>query len=154
MQESLHTVDLGTVKLVYVEEGQGNPLVFCHGIPTDYRAWNSQVEFFSASYKTIAYSRRLAYPNQNPENYSESTIENNASDLGALIKSIGLTSINLVGHSYGGFVAAWFALKNPKVVSSLILVEPAVSTILVKDRKNKAEILSLFLSSPSTALSA
>ncbi len=40
------------------------------------------------------------------------------------------------------------------MVSSLVLVEPAVSTILVKDRKNKAQILSLLLRNPSTALSA
>src|SRR5438309_2295609 len=45
----LRIADLGQVKLAYVEAGSGEPVVFVHGIPTDYRAWNSQIVPFSAA---------------------------------------------------------------------------------------------------------
>ena len=50
----LRIADLGQVKLAYVEAGSGEPVVFVHGIPTDYRAWNSQIGPFSGKYHVIA----------------------------------------------------------------------------------------------------
>src|SRR5437870_9910231 len=77
----LRIADLGQVKLAYVEAGSGEPVVFVHGIPTDYRAWNSQIGPFSGKNHVIAYSRRLAQPNQNAMDYEKSTVENNSADL-------------------------------------------------------------------------
>src|SRR5437762_11632919 len=77
----LRIADLGQVKLAYVEAGSGEPVVFVHGISTDYRAWNSQIGPFSGKYHVIAYSRRLAQPNQYPLDYEQSTIGINPADL-------------------------------------------------------------------------
>jgi pimeloyl-ACP methyl ester carboxylesterase len=101
----------------------------------------------------IAYSRRLAQPNQNSLDYEKSTIENNSADLVGLIKVLGIAPVHLVGHSYGGFASAYCALTNPQLVRTLTLIEPAVSTILLKNLKSKSEFLGLFLSHPSTAIS-
>ncbi len=150
----MQTIEVGELRLAYAEAGVGQPIVFVHGIPTDYRAWNAQIETFSNKYRVITYSRRLAKPNENEENYDESTIENNSADLVALIKGLGVSPVHLVGHSYGGFTAAYCASKNPELIRTLTLIDPAVSTILVKDRKNPLQFLWLLLSSPSTAISA
>src|SRR5712692_626769 len=145
---------VGETKLAYMDAGSGQPVVFVHGIPTDYRAWNAQVEPFSRKYHMIAYSRRLARPNQNRENYGASTIENNATDLIGLVEHLNISPVHLVGHSYGGFIAAYCAATHPELIRTLVLVEPAVSTILLKDRKNPIQLLSLLLRSPLTAISA
>src|SRR5207245_9563889 len=87
----LRSADLGQVKLAYVEAGSGEPVVFVHGIPTDYRAWNSQIGPFSGKYHVIAYSRRLAEPNQNAMDYEKSTIESNSADLVRLIEELGIS---------------------------------------------------------------
>jgi len=147
-------VDIAGVNLFYVEKGAGQPVVFVHGIPTDYRAWSSQLEVISAQFRVVAYSRRYAKPNKREGDLSDSTIENNASDLIGLIKELGVAPVHLIGHSYGGFIAAYCASKNPEVVRTLTLVDPAVSTLLVQDPKNPIQFLSLLLRSPSTALSA
>ena len=42
-------------------------------------------------------------------------------DLEALRKALKLEKINILGHSFGGFVAQIYALKYPNVVSRLIL---------------------------------
>jgi pimeloyl-ACP methyl ester carboxylesterase len=147
-------VDNFGVNLFYVEKGTGQPVVFVHGIPTDYRAWNSQLDVFSDHYRAIAYSRRYAQPNKREGDISDSTVENNAADLVGLTKSLGAGPIHLVGHSYGGFIAAYCASKNPELVKTLTLVDPAVSTLLVRDPKNPIQFLSLLVRSPSTAVSA
>jgi non-heme chloroperoxidase len=146
--------DVGGVSLYYEEKGSGEPIVFCHGIPTDFRAWSLQTEFFSKSYRAIAYSRRYASPNTRTGDLSDSTIEANAIDLKGFIESLGARPVHLVGHSYGGFTAAYLAADHPDLIRSLVLVEPAIATFLVQDATNSGQLLSLLFRSPSVALSA
>ncbi len=150
----LRTVRVGEIGLAYREAGQGQPVVLVHGIPTDYRAWDAQIGPFSAKYHVIVYSRRLANPNHNQEDYPGSTVEHNSADLVGLIQQLGVSPVHLVGHSYGGFTAAYCAATNPDLIRTLTLVEPSVSTILLTNRKSIAQLFSLLLRSPSTALSA
>ena len=148
------SLDVDGVSLYYERTGNGEPVVFCHGIPTDYRAWGSQVDSFSKSFTTIAYSRRYAAPNHRAGDVTDSTIGNNAADLKGLIESLGLPSVHLVGHSYGGFVAAFLAADHPELVRTLVLVEPAIATLLVEDPNSSGQMLSLLIHSPGVALSA
>jgi pimeloyl-ACP methyl ester carboxylesterase len=147
-------MDVGGVNLHYEESGAGLPMVFCHGIPTDGRAWTSQVGPFSKDRRVITYSRRYAHPNSREGDVSDSTVENNASDLRGLIEHLGAGPVDLVGHSYGGFIAAYLAAEHPELIRSLVLVEPAISTLLVEDAGSQGQMLSLLLRSPSVALSA
>src|SRR2546426_8968063 len=118
----LRIADIGRVKLAYVEAGSGEPVVFVHGIPTDYRAWNSQIGPFSGKYHVIAYSRRLAQPNQNTMDYEKSTIENNSADLVGFIEELGISPVHLVGHSYGGVALAVCASTSPPLILALTLI--------------------------------
>src|SRR5712692_3611038 len=151
---AVRNADVGHVKLAYVEAGNGEPVVFVHGIPTDYRAWSSQTEAFSSRYHMIAYSRRLAQPNRNGMDYESSTVENNSADLVGLIDKLGISPVHLVGHSYGGFAAAYCASTNPGLIRTLTLIEPAVSTMLLKNLKSRSEFIGLLFAHPSIAISA
>src|SRR2546428_12725840 len=132
---ALRNADVGQVKLAYVEAGLGEPGVFVHGIPTDYRAWNGQIGPFSSRYHVIAYSRRLAQPNQNTLDYEKSTIENNSADLVGLIEELGISPVHLVGHSYGGFASAFFGLRKTETIHTLTLNLPPISTTLLLNQK-------------------
>ncbi|HYB04439.1 MAG TPA: hypothetical protein VED17_08255, partial [Nitrososphaerales archaeon] len=61
----MQSINLENVALSFEERGSGNPVVMVHGIPTDYRAWQDQLNDFSASFRAIAISRRHAYPYKN-----------------------------------------------------------------------------------------
>lgn len=150
----LPVADSDGVSLYYEVQGAGDPVIFCHGIPTDYRAWKNQLEVFSKSFKAISYSRRYASPNDRKGDVIDSTVENNAADLKGLIEKLGVGSVHLVGHSYGGFISAYLAANHPDLIRSLVLVEPAISTLLVEDEDSPLQMLSLLLRSPSVALSA
>src|SRR5437867_2321551 len=154
MREAIPSLELNGVNLFYAEKGAGEPVVFVHGIPTDYRAWDSQLDSFSEHYRAIAYGRRYAYPNAREGDLLDSTVENNAIDLMGLLEKLRATPAHIVGHSYGGFISLYVAAHHPEMVRSFVLVEPAVSTLLVKNPKNILEFLLLFLRSPSVALSA
>jgi non-heme chloroperoxidase len=150
----MQTVEVNGVRLAYMETGKGPDMVLVHGIPTDHRAWDAQIGAFSEKNRVIAYSRRYAKPNTNNGSLKQSTIESNAQDLQGLIEETASPPINLVGHSYGGFIAAYLAATRPSLVQKLILIEPGITTLLVKDPESRADALSLLLRSPSTALAA
>ena len=148
------SIDVDGVSLYYELAGNGEPVVFSHGIPTDYRAWSAQVEAFSKSYSTVTYSRRYAAPNHRDGDVTDSTVAANAADLKGLIEKLGIAPVHLVGHSYGGFVAAYLAADHPDLVRTLVLVEPAIATLLVEDPNNSGQMFALLLGSPGVAFSA
>ena len=150
----MKTVESNGVSLSYSENGTGAGLVLVHGIPTDYRAWDAQIAPFSKRNHVVAYSRRLAQPNNNTGSFIDSTIETNAADLESLIQKTTSPPVNLVGHSYGGFIAAYLASTRPQLIKKLVLIEPGVTTLLVKDPKSRGQALSLLFRSPSVALAA
>jgi len=147
------SVDANGIKLSFVEKGTGPPVILIHGIPTDYRAWENQMNTLPKSFRVLSYSRRCAYPNQNKD-YEKSTIENNAEDLSRFKNAKEAKPAHLIGHSYGAFVALYYAHNFPETVRSLVLIEPYVPSLIVKDPQNRGEILSLLLTKPSVALAA
>jgi pimeloyl-ACP methyl ester carboxylesterase len=146
-------VEVGGVSLYYEETGSGQPVVFVHGIPTDCRAWGAQVDHFSNGRRMIAVSRRYAAPNVREGDVSDSTVQNNAADLKGFIEKVAKGPVDLVGHSYGGFISAFLAADHPDLVRNLVLVEPAISTLLVADQTSSTQSLGLLFRSPSVALS-
>jgi len=148
------TIDVKGVSLYWEEQGAGDLVLFVHGIPTDYRAWNGQLPALSAKYRLITFSRRYAYPNPRAGDLHDSTIEQNAEDLEGVISQLGLAPVHLVGHSYGGFISAYLAHRRPELLRSLVLVEPAIASLLLKDPRSFGQRLGLLFRHPKVALSA
>jgi len=135
------------VSLFYEEKGTGAPVVFVHGTISDPRAWNAQVDALSSKYHTVVYSRRYAHPNARQGDLMDSTVQNNAADLEALLRQLGVAPAHIVGHSYGGHIAAFLALEHPELLKSLTLVNAAVATLVAKDT-GVVSTLSILFRSP------
>ena len=132
------------VELHYVEQGQGEPLIFLHGGSGDYRAWEPQLKVFSPNYRAISYSRRYSYPNQNSVLAKNHSAYVEADDLAALIHKLKLGSVHLVGASYGAFTALALALKRPELVRTLVLAEPPVHQS-IRDTPNGEAVYQEFM---------
>ena len=113
-----------------LEEGEGEPLVFVHGALGDYRTWEPQIAALAGEYRAISYSRRYHWESTAPGDGTDYSYPLHAEDLTALIKSLAAGPLHLVGHSYGGFVAAMVAQQQPELVHTLVLVEPATFGLL------------------------
>ena len=115
------------VALHYIERGNGQPIIFVHGLLDDYSSWRLQVEGFARNdYRAIAYSRRHNYPNKNliRPNHSASL---EADDLAAFIRKLDLKKTHVVGFSYGAYTALFLALKYPDLVQTVTLAEPPIA---------------------------
>ena len=136
---SLKIAAVNGVELHYFQSGSGVPVVLIHGGLGDYREWNAQIGPFSKHYRVLDYSRRYNYPNDNPERPDHSAIVE-ARDLVALLDVLKLERVHLVGYSYGGLTALFFATQHPERLRSLTLAEPAIMTWLPEIPGGQAEL--------------
>jgi 3-oxoadipate enol-lactonase len=108
--------------LYYEVAGTGSPIVFIHAAIADRRMWNREFEVYAKDGTTVRYDVR-GLGRSPPASTSYSDVE----DLGALLEHLRIPSATIVGCSNGGRIALDFALENPGMVRSLLLVAPGVS---------------------------
>ena len=129
--DEIKRVSIDGYELAYVEQGQGEPVIFVHGGLQDYRMWSEQLPKFAAHYCAIAYSRRNNYPNVvSPEGVPDSAADVHGDDLAAFAHALGFSKIRVVAHSSGAHAALFFAVTHPDMVVSLALNEPPALGIL------------------------
>lgn len=103
--------------------GQGQPLVLLHGLFGSADNWGSIAKHFSQHYQVISVDLR----NHGRSPHSDSqTYPDMADDLLAVLDTLGLSQVHLLGHSLGGKVAMQFATQYPDRVSKLIVVDMAM----------------------------
>jgi non-heme chloroperoxidase len=144
--------DINGTRLEVIEQGTGEPVVFVHRSASDYRTWTSQLEDVGNRYRAIAYSRRYHWPNHGIPTDADYSMEEHVDDLRALLRSLDVGAVHLVGHSYGAFVALLVAMREPRRVRTLVLPEPPVITLFVSNKTRPAEILRLLFGRPRTAI--
>ena len=113
-EPAIQTAYIGSgIVLHYVDQGKGTSVIFVHGSLSDGGYWADQISPFSEHYRAIAYSRRYNYPNTNPARAGYSAVVD-AEDLAALIRTLHLGKVVVVGHSYGALtVCSWRSnMKN------------------------------------------
>ena len=110
----------------YIEKGKGPPLIFVHGSLLDFRYWLGDVDALADDFRAIALSRRYHWPNSQPTKPGTFTYRaaDQTEDVIAFLDAFACGPAHLVGHSYGGYIAARLACLRPDLLRSLVLVEP------------------------------
>lgn len=144
LAQDLKRIAVDGYELAYVEQGQGEPVIFVHGGLQDYRMWSEQLPKFALHYRAIAYSRRNNYPNVvSPEGTPDGAADVHGEDLAGFAHALGLSKIRVVAHSSGAHAALFFAAKHPDMVVSLAVNEPPALGML-NGLPNSADILKEF----------
>lgn len=107
---------LNGTEFYYETAGSGHPLVLVHAGICDSRMWDDQFARFAHHYQVVRYDLR-GY-GQTPAVAGPFAHHD---DLYALLQSLGIGRIHLLGCSMGGSVCLDFALAYPTLVETLIL---------------------------------
>lgn len=153
-QESAPSVEVNGASLAYREVGEGEPVVLVHGMSSDMRTWEHFLPRIGGEHRAIAYSRRYAWPNAPIPERAKDPMLRHVDDLVAFLEAVRAKPAHLVGHSWGGFVCLLAAIRYPEAVKRLVLMEPAVFTLLVSTPPRPAELLRLLLRRPGAGLAA
>jgi pimeloyl-ACP methyl ester carboxylesterase len=95
------------------------PLVLIAGLGYDMWMWHKMIPGLAEHFQVVAFDNRGVGQTDKPAGpYTARLL---ADDTAALIKALGFQSVNLLGHSMGGFVAQALALDYPELLDKLIL---------------------------------
>jgi len=129
-------------QLYYEIMGSGEPVVILHGGPgLDHTYLLPQFEALSKHYKLILYDQRSSGKSTGVVDSIHITPQQFVEDLEAVRKYFNLDKMNLIGHSWGGFLAMEYAIKYPERIKTLILVSSlgANSDCIAPFMKNREE---------------
>jgi len=130
---ALKQASVNGVDLVYLEQGQGAPVVFVHGAFMDHRAWEAQREAVAQRHRYIALTQRYFGTAPWPDSGEKFSLATHADDLAVFIRELKAGPVRVVGWSYGGAIALALAVQHPELVKSLFLHEPAGIASFVTD---------------------
>jgi pimeloyl-ACP methyl ester carboxylesterase len=100
------------VTLDYAESGnpQGPVVVFVHGYLDSRRIWDPALPHLPKSYRLIFVSQRRSGDADKPQTGFTQT--DYVKDLEAFLDTLGIRQATVVGHSMGGLIAHYFAVRN------------------------------------------
>src|SRR5215469_4035837 len=114
--------DVNGIRLHYLAAGEGHdPVVLLHGFAETSHMWRPLIAELSGRHTVIAPDLRGFGQSSAPsDGYTKAAL---AQDIHALVKSLKLDRIRLVGHDIGLMVAYAFAAQFPQDVDRLVLME-------------------------------
>lgn len=128
------TVADGT-QIYYKDWGVGQPVVFSHGWPLNSDSWESQMVFLASNgYRCIAHDRRGH--GRSSQCWSHNDMDTYADDLAALIETLDLKDVVLIGFSAGGGeIARYIGRHGTQRVVKAALIS-AVPPLMLKTEAN------------------
>lgn len=105
----------------YIDEGAGDVILFVHGTPTWSFEWRDAIRHLSRHHRCIAADHLGFGLSSRPTDF-EYTPESHSRVLREFVERLGLASITLVVHDFGGPIALPLALETPGLVRKLVVL--------------------------------
>jgi haloalkane dehalogenase len=117
----------GGVRLHYLDEGRGEPVVLLHGNPTWSFFYRNLVAGLSETYRAIVPDHVGCGPSDKPDDrHYEYSLRRRVQDLETLLEHLGLRDgLTLVLHDWGGMIGMAYAHRHPERVRRLVVFNTA-----------------------------
>ena len=120
-------IDINGIKLFTKTVGSGIPLLIIHGGPGlshDYLE-PQLIDLLAKDYKLIFFDQRASGRSFGVEDTARITMAQFVEDIESIRKYFAIDKINVLGHSFGGLLAMYYATTYPNSIDKLILLDSA-----------------------------
>ncbi|MEM9265152.1 MAG: alpha/beta hydrolase [Cyanobacteria bacterium P01_F01_bin.13] len=117
------TISANQIELSYLDwQTEGEPVLLLHGLADHALGWSAAGERLAANYHPVAVDMRGHGESSKPDSgYDFDTVMH---DLVQLMEHLGWPAAHIVGHSWSGKVATYWATRQPEKFLSMVLVDP------------------------------
>ncbi|PIA61300.1 hypothetical protein AQUCO_00300676v1 [Aquilegia coerulea] len=114
-------VKVNGINMHVAEKGEGPVVLFIHGFPELWYSWRHQIVAIAAhGYKAVAPDLRGYGDTDAPTSIDSYTCFHIVGDLVALIDTLGVDQVFVVGHDWGAMIAWYLCLFRPDLVKALV----------------------------------
>ncbi len=107
-------------QLHYIDEGQGETILFVHGTPEWSFGWRDLIKELRTSYRCVAIDL-LGFGLSDKPQDADYSCEAHSKRLEKLIQSLDLKNFHLIANDFGGGISLPYAIQHPEHVKKIIL---------------------------------
>ena len=129
----MQSFDSGGVRIAYIDEGKGEPILLIHGfasnVATNWRDAHWLRTLTGAGRRVVAFDNRGHGQSEklyDPELYGAPEM---AEDARRLLDHLGIERADVMGYSMGARIAAFLVFKHPERVRSLVLAGAGINFV-------------------------
>ncbi len=125
-------------------------MVLVHGGISDLTSWEPLLGPVAERYRAISYTRRYSWPGEPIPEGADDQLLAHADDLIALVETLKLGRVHLVGNSGGGFICLLAAIKRADLFRSMVVQEPPVVPLFFSMPPKPWQLIALLVRRPRT----
>jgi pimeloyl-ACP methyl ester carboxylesterase len=119
----LRAPDAVPLTAAYLDQGQGPTLILLHGFLGNAGCWQPLMQQLQSQFRCVALDLMGFGDSSKPRMRYD--IAQEVAFVRQVVETLGLGRCYFLGHSFGGWVAAAYALRYPEAVTGLLLAAPA-----------------------------
>lgn len=113
-----HFIEARGMQFHIAEAGRGEPLLLLHGWPQHWYMWRHLIAPLASHYRVLCPDLRgFGWSDAPTSGYEKEQL---ATDLLALLDTLGLDRVRLMGHDWGGWVGFLLCLRQPERVQQFV----------------------------------
>jgi len=117
-----HYVNVLDSKIHYIDEGEGDPILFLHGNPTSCYLWRNIIPYLIPRGRCIAPDLIGMGKSDKPD--IEYRFFDHVKYIEGFIEKLGLKNVTLVIHDWGGALGFYYAMRHEDNVKGIAFMEP------------------------------
>jgi 3-oxoadipate enol-lactonase len=106
-------------QIYYETYGDGDPVVFTHGLGGSHAIWYQQVPEFARYFRVVTWDQRGFGRSSNKAN--KAGPDSSVADLIKILDALSIDQAHLIGQSMGGWTTLGLALAHPERVNKIVL---------------------------------
>lgn len=127
-EDSIFTFNYKGSKIKYFDEGEGNVLLFIHGLGASSYTWRYLSQYYKSNYRVICMDLEGFGESSKPTN-KKYKIQQQSRLVNNFIQRKNLNNVTLIGNSFGGTVVLHTYLNYRKLdINKIILLDSAAYT--------------------------
>lgn len=119
-----NSMTIGNHRIVYLEGGQGEPILMLHGFGGEKDNWTKFASYFTKKYRVVAIDNP-GFGNSTKIISEKYNLDTQVERIHEFAAKSGLGKFHIVGNSMGGMFAGAYAVKYPDQILSLGLFDSA-----------------------------
>lgn len=122
-----HYKEIEGLKIHYVDEGSGEPIIFLHGIPTWSYLWRNVIPVISQKYRCIAPDLIGMGLSDKPD--IQYTVFDHIHFMTQFLDSLDFEKLTLVMHGWGSVIGFHYAMQHEKRIKGLAFLEAHIRPV-------------------------